>query len=549
MSELTPVNIRGKCVLPDDVLFRNMEAAAARGYPEVGAMLPEREGRIALVGSGPSAATQLATIKEMKAAGIPIVAIKDAHDWLIERGIIPDYGFAIDPQPHRFSCFLRKSPDVHYVIASQCDPAMFDYLDGHQVTIWHPYIAAGQKRPKGKALISGGTTSGLRGIVVFYCLGWRDFALFGYDSCLTGDVLRVNDTGIRPNDSVIEIQIEPNGEVFYCNPAMAQQAQHFQDHYDFLPGIQFEAFGYGLIPAIIKKRQQQIDELNQIRACGADADNRVSFIHWADDTAASYRYRARIPAEAMGASLNDKTAGTLIFSKPQANELMDMERARARGAWVVVDFCDDHFDWPHYAEALRLADMVTCPTEKMHEIIKTRGRTAMVIPDPYEYDELPPHCNGTRLLWFGHEVNKMSLARIMPDLEGYTLRVVSNFGGAIPWSRETLLEETAHADIVVLPATDEYKSPNRCIEAIRRGCFVVAEPHPALNNIPGIWIGNIKEGIEWAQQHPQQANERVSLSQSYVRERFHPKTLASAWKSAIQRPITSVAAKSIGKAG
>jgi hypothetical protein len=44
---------------------------------------------------------------------------------------------------------------------------------------------------------------------------------------------------------------------------------------------------------------------------------------------------------------------------------MDMARAKARGAWVVVDFCDDHFDWLHYQEALRLADAVTCSTNEM----------------------------------------------------------------------------------------------------------------------------------------------------------------------------------------
>jgi hypothetical protein len=68
---------------------------------------------------------------------------------------------------------------------------------------------------------------------------------------------------------------------------------------------------------------------------------------------------------------------------------MDMARAKARGAWVIVDFCDDHFDWVHYKEALRIADAVTCPTETMAKIIKEHGRDATVIGDPYEYPEKP----------------------------------------------------------------------------------------------------------------------------------------------------------------
>ena len=92
-----PLKVIGKCVAGDAELFANMDAAIARGYPEV-TRQPEREGVIALVGSGPSAVAQLDVIGEMKRAGTPIVGIKDAHDWLQDNGIIPDYALAIDPQ-------------------------------------------------------------------------------------------------------------------------------------------------------------------------------------------------------------------------------------------------------------------------------------------------------------------------------------------------------------------------------------------------------------------------------------------------------------------
>jgi hypothetical protein len=150
---------------------------------------------------------------------------------------------------------------------------------------------------------------------------------------------------------------------------------------------------------------------------------------------ASWRYRAKIPAGDW-ASLNDLTGDTLIFAKPQANELMDMARAKARGAWIVVDFCDDHFDWMHYQEALAPCGCGDLLHHRNGKRIKELGRDATVIADPYEYPEMPPHCNGVNLLWYGHHVNRESLQRILPDLEGYPLRVVSNFDGAIPWSKK-----------------------------------------------------------------------------------------------------------------
>jgi uncharacterized Rossmann fold enzyme len=543
MSSL-PLKITGKCVAEDETLFANMDAAIARGYPQIKEAQPAKTGAILLVASAPSVKGQLELIKKMKAAGSPIVAIKGAHDWLIDNGVIPDYALAIDPQEHRIA-FYKPQPNVHYMIASQCHPAMFDNLDGYQVTLWHPYVKKGQDRPKNCMLIGGGTTSGLRAISLFYVLGYRQFELFGFDSCNDGELLRVNGEGLKEGDKLIEVKIDPQGETFYCNTAMALQAEHFQTYYDYLPDATFNGHGRGLIQAIIKKREQNMMELGGIIDVKANLNDRTSFIHWGNKNAASWRYRAKIPSGDW-ATLNDLTADTLIFAKPQASELMDMARAKARGAWVVVDFCDDHFDWLHYQEALRLADAVTCSTNEMARRIKELGRDATVIADPYEFPEMPPHYAGINLLWFGHHVNRDSLQRILPDLEGYPLRVVSNFEGAIPWSKETMLEEFARADIVVIPTTASYKSANRAIEAIRQGCFVVAEPHPALEGFP-IYIGNIKEGIEWTKQ--QNMNKLISKAQKFVTAEFSPQILIDKWKSATKRPTTLDADKRNGTVG
>jgi uncharacterized Rossmann fold enzyme len=539
------LKVEGKCAEPDDVLFANMEAAIARGLPEVLAMRPIQQGVIVIAASGPGLAKEVQTLRLMQEAKRPIVAVRGAHDFLIDHGIIPDFATTVDPLPDSWTCFMRKAPGIQYMIASQCPAEVFDHLADRQVTIWHPYIMKGQTRPKDRMWIGGGTTSGLRAIALFYAFGWRHFALFGFDSCLDGETLRFDGTGVKSGDDVKEIRF--NGKSYWCNSAMALQAQSFQIYYEWMPDAHFYAFGQGLIPDIIRAKEALNRELWWTKK---EADNgRISFIHKWNEEAASYRYRASIPAAALSASLNDLSASTLVFSKPQSEEIVEIARAKARGSWVVVDFCDDHFDWPYYSEILRLADAVTCPTEAMAAIIQERGREATVIPDPYEYPEREPHCAGDYLLWFGHGTNKGSLDRILPDLEGRSLHVVSNFAGALPWSRETILRELAEADIVILPATELYKSANRAVEAIRQGCFVVAEPHPAWNDIPGIWIGNIKEGIEWAIQHLEEANQRTSLAQKYVMGEYSPKTVAAMWKTAIQRPSTSVAEANTGTAG
>ncbi len=245
---------------------------------------------------------------------------------------------------------------------------------------------------------------------------------------------------------------------------------------------------------------------------------------------ASFRYRAMIPARELGVDVNNFHAHILIYAKPQNQEL-DLPD---RGQLMVADFCDDHFSsMPHYHKFLEVADEITCPTLEMQKIIKKHGRDATIIEDPYEYEEKYPHCDGSRLLWFGHKVNYHSLKRILPEISEYSLRIVSNIEGCIAWSPISLLSELRDADIVILPATAGYKSPNRAVESIRNGCMVVAEDHPSLEDFP-IWKGNIREGIEWTKTHLKEANEMIREAQSFVRERFSPRTQADAWRKVLE---------------
>lgn len=286
----------------------------------------------------------------------------------------------------------------------------------------------------------------------------------------------------------------------------------------------------------------------------------LSFIHNGDASVASYRYRASIPARELSASLNALNADWLVFAKPTPEDHFAAVDARAGGQRVIVDFCDDHFArFKHYAAMAKMADAVTCPTKEMAKLIAGyTGVEATVIHDPYEYPLAAPHCGGSKTLWFGNAVNWKSLERVLPDLM-VPLTIVSNMPGMMPWSVETMLREFPRADIVILPATAHYKSCNRAVEAIRQGCFVVAEPHPSLSVFmtegePNIWVGEIKEGVEWAsnQQNWPEANARTLNAQSLVERWFTPKTLASAWRSlleTVKSRSTSEAARSAGRAG
>lgn len=272
----------------------------------------------------------------------------------------------------------------------------------------------------------------------------------------------------------------------------------------------------------------------------------ISFIHRGGSEMASYRYRVQIPAKELGFRINDISAETLIFAKPLPP---DIELARTNKGINVVDICDDHLGTPLYQEMMHLAHIITCPTEDMQQRIGKYSYYAHIVPDTYEFEEKTPHCHGTRLIWFGHKLNLYSLVRILPDIEDYELRVVSNAPGSIPWSVETTQKELDNADIAIFPATKTYKSPNRVLEAIRRGCFVVAEYHPSLEEFDGIWVGDIRQGIEFAQNHPEKANSWTRQAQQFIKNQYSPKIQASAWRKALGLDSTLDLGDTTGKGG
>lgn len=514
-------SIKSQCVASDEELYANITRNLERRLPVL-PHLSAHDGCAVLIGSGPSVKQHLDEIKHLSKSDVSIVALKDAHDWLLDNGIVPQYAVAIDPQESRANVFRRPHPSVEYFIGSQVHHSMLDSLEGYDVKLWHLYIRKHQPvPPAGTPLIAGGTTTGLRAITLFYTLGFRKFVLYGYDSCLKDGVLRMNGDKPRPGDDTIN-EIVVDGKMFYCNPSMTAQANEFQSLFWSMPDIQIESHGDGIITAILEARKKA-------------PKTTISFIHPWGPGSASYRYRAAIPAAELGATINDaQTANVLIYSKPDGVDLMDVKRALGDGKRVIADFCDDHFDRKEYRDMLRLADEVVCPTQYLADKIKVLGREAHVIPDPYEYPQVEPHCNGANLLWFGHGSNIESINRLDGLLDQPVFKVSNITGCHRQWSHEVMLEEFSFADIVLMPATAPYKSCNRTVEAVRQGCFVVAEPHPSLEGFPGIWIGDIKEGIEWARQHPQEANERTKLAQIYVSQMYAPRTVAFAWSRVIQ---------------
>lgn len=267
---------------------------------------------------------------------------------------------------------------------------------------------------------------------------------------------------------------------------------------------------------------------------------------------ASYRFRVAIPAPLLGCEYEIGTYGNPSFFYKHFEG--DIELAKAAGPFV-FDVVNDHFGGKHdyhYRWMCEHASAVTCSSAEMAAIIKRwTGRDAVVIDDPYENAEWEPQCLGPEVLWLGHEANIPSLLEQMDNLEKLAtlpilLTVCTNFQHpeALPWSPDTERRSLGRCALMLVTGNNKGASANRIVKSLRAGRFVVCPPGtPAWDEWADcIWVGDVKEGIEWAFNNREEACRKIAAGQARLKEKNSPKTIAAQWMevfASISPPATS----------
>lgn len=274
-ENLAPLVVLAKCVADFPTIRGNVDYCSKLGLKFFIPTPDPHNLEAVLVGSGPSVRDEVNSLKsKRKNPNLMFFGIKGGHDFLLEHGIEPHFGVAVDPleKIHREN-FLKKARDCKYFIASQCHPTLFDTLTARneQVIIWHLLTDnlmkwAGEKGSPiyQHYMIPGGSTSGLRCLVLAYAMGFRKFHLYGYDSCLSGNLRKVtgeicegqDDKG---RDKVISVFIA--GKEFKADRAMAAQATEIQSLLKSMwksdDPFTVRSYGRGMIQTIIRERYKE----------------------------------------------------------------------------------------------------------------------------------------------------------------------------------------------------------------------------------------------------------------------------------------------------
>lgn len=231
-----------RTICTDYRIAKNIAYALNTGFPEFAEIAPAHDRIVSICGSSPSLKDTYRNL-----AG-DIWACNDAGWFLIDRGIVPKYVMVWDPQPLVVDCLRRTHPDTIYLVASICDPSVFDLLKNRNVVIWHPWM--GDALPmddwlvgyeaKSRLLVGfglaipgfppdevvGTSAAVTRSMQFAPLMGYRNMELHGVDSSCENGVVHFEDLAIDKD------QWRQAGHIYYrtflSTPQMNRQIREFE---------------------------------------------------------------------------------------------------------------------------------------------------------------------------------------------------------------------------------------------------------------------------------------------------------------------------------
>lgn len=249
---------------------------------------------VMIVGGGPTVNEHVDEIKQKRAEGVKLVTLNNAYNWALDHGLTPSATVVVDSRPFN-ARFVKPVVDgCKYLVASQCDPSVFEGLPRDRTLIWHtsaPFIKdiLDEAYPLWYG-ITGGSTALLRAIPLMRSLGFKRFHLYGCDSCVKmgtpddpiGGMSVTGVSALAAGESVGQHHAYPQpendnegrvyavnvgGRTFWCKAWMVSQAQEFINLVHML-GDQFEleVHGDGLLRHILVTGAKMIDEMDAEQA-------------------------------------------------------------------------------------------------------------------------------------------------------------------------------------------------------------------------------------------------------------------------------------------
>tara|TARA_R110000868_G_scaffold184282_2_gene425832 strand:- start:768 stop:2342 length:1575 start_codon:yes stop_codon:yes gene_type:complete len=224
-----------------------------------------------MLSAGPSLEKDIPEIKNFlkKNPKAKVFCVKHALPLLLKNGIVPWACVLLDARnfkgvsTHGFKRkeLLAVSPrETNYFAASMVDPAMVRFLQKKERNVigWHAYTAGVEKLKISEDMfyIVGGTCAAIRMISLAHVMGFNNFHLWGYDSCMydTPDLTKKDDRG-RP--MYMKAGAKGTGQAWFTTGELMAQAQDLETLWKTASeDMSLNMHGDGLGPLLVSQIQR-----------------------------------------------------------------------------------------------------------------------------------------------------------------------------------------------------------------------------------------------------------------------------------------------------
>lgn len=241
---------RAECNTDLHLIEQNIRSALEKRYNQLGADIKAHKGHAVIVGGGPSIKNFVEELKSRQGELQTIFALNNSWRWLHENGVDTDIHVLLDARKEN-EAFLPQGEHCVFerFYASQCHPDLLAKADGPLLTVWHaltPEIVD-NFADQDMFWVGCGSSVGLRSIFLAFCLGYREFHLYGFDSCYHDGNGHAYSQPLNDKEKLIDVEI--HGRKFKAAPWMVTQMQEFLQIMEVLTrqGCVFTIHGDGLL--------------------------------------------------------------------------------------------------------------------------------------------------------------------------------------------------------------------------------------------------------------------------------------------------------------
>jgi hypothetical protein len=204
--------------------------------------------KAAIVGYGPSL---LETWEELKDFEGRIFSTSKAHDFLIERGITPDFHVELDYREHKVAFNKLIGKHTRYLLASQVHPRYFDRLPPEAIELFHSDIPGAESTGGTYPRVFPMFDVGLQAAYLAYLANYRDQTWFGIDASTAGTETHA---GAHEGIKAPQFRVLVGNRSYGCSSLLIRQALFVERQLCKYPFLKVKITGDGMLRPFLQER-------------------------------------------------------------------------------------------------------------------------------------------------------------------------------------------------------------------------------------------------------------------------------------------------------